>query len=147
MVWHKLGYPYHIGGTNYVITPPSAGTEGRSDESTATVLPRSVFVDIDADAAETYAQIQELIELVHEWRTMNESPSLHERLGSWRESPGSHPLLAAIREKNQAFDEATRAAMVKLARRESAASEVQSAREHLETLIEQVDSLPARGQE
>jgi len=140
--WGYIGYPYYVGGTSYVITPPPVDDSSSSDGSVTVVVPPGSAGETDADAADTYAQMQELVALVHEWRTLNESPTLHERLPSADALSEAHPTVAAIRVENQAFDAVTRVAMGKLARGVSAESELDSARGQLQKLTELAEALP-----
>lgn len=150
--WRRIGYPYYVGGTSYVIAPDADDTDSRSepqaDASPATPPPvvasveTESFDETDDNAAETYAQIQELVEIVHEWRTLNESPTLHERLPS--EADAEHEAaISAIRRANERFDAATRQAMIQLAQGTSAEAELHAAQAGLEKLIELTEKLPA----
>jgi len=144
-IWPSLGYPYYVGGTDYVVVTPPAETSEQAPQALPVPGPGDTPTDGTAEtgsAVDRYEQIQELTDLVHEWRTMNESPSVHQRLPSSGESQEARSLFAAIRQENQRFDQAARSAMRELARGQPAGSSLESAREHLARLIELVEALP-----
>jgi len=142
-VWTSIGYPYYAGSNSYVIAPPSADEQGPSDQSTIVSPAVTAAAPEDPASADRYVQIQELTDLVHAWRTMNESPALHERISSSAGSGAGEPAFVAFRSGNQKFDEQTRAAMSRLAQGESAQRELELAAAELQKLIERADALPA----
>ncbi len=122
-VWPVIGYPYHAGGTSYVVSSWQADT---SDE----LAPGQD----DPQAAERYAELQELVDLVCQWRMLNESSVVHQRVPPTE----TDQTLQQWAQLNASFDRATRAAMAQLASAQSAAEPLRQAREHLgqlETLI------------
>lgn len=141
-IWAGIGYPYYVGNTSYVIAPPSADEQGPADQPTTASPAVTWAAPEDAASADRYVQIQKLTDLVHAWRTMNESPALHERVMSSAGSGAGEPAFVAFRSGNQKFDELTRAAMSKLAQGESAQRELEFAAAELEKLIERADALP-----
>lgn len=139
-IWTDIGYRYYVGGTAYVTLPPAARVVVPVEAAQPVVTTEEDATE--AETLDTYVQIQELVELIHEWRTMNESPSLHQRLPAADASAAQRSVLGEINERNRAFDEQTRMAMRKLAGGASAELELESARGHLEKLIDLVESLP-----
>jgi hypothetical protein len=139
-VWGDIGYSYYVGGTPYVVSAPPAVTVVSTTQTEP--VESSSQESLEGGTGDRYTQMQELTELVHEWRTMNESPSMHERIPPPGASSEARAIVASIKEENQRFDEAARTAMRNLAAGRSAASEVASARSHIERLIKLVDSLP-----
>lgn len=147
VVYTTLGYPYYVGGTSYVYVPSSSSGQSVSPPSeTVIVSPGSesseAFVSSADQVDDPYIQILELVELSHEWRTMNESPSVHERITSAQAAGEVSDVISSIRDYNLEFDKVTRDAMRKLSKGHSAALELASARDYLEELIELVDKLP-----
>jgi len=118
-VWQDLGYTYYVGGTDYVLP-----------------------AETDSEAAKRLKQIQELTDLVHEWRTINESSEVHERLPGPDAPAEARAVVANIRAENEEFDRVTRQAMLDLAEGRSAEIRLTSARSHLNKIIELVESLP-----
>ncbi len=135
-IWRDIGYRYYVGGTGYVAVPTVVPVEAGEAPAPPAEGPA------EEEELDTYVQIQELVELVHEWRTMNESPSVHQRLPSAGAPAELAEVIAEIRKQNHEFDKQTRAAMRKLAGGESAESELESARASLEKVMELVESLP-----
>ena len=122
-VWPVIGYPYYVGGTSYVISSAQADT---SDE----FAPGRD----DPQAAERYAQLQELVDLVCRWRMLNESSVVHQHIPSTETSRTLEPWA----QRNASFDRATRAAMAQLSSGQSAADSLRQAHEdlaQLETLL------------
>ncbi|HUW82931.1 MAG TPA: hypothetical protein VMZ31_09050 [Phycisphaerae bacterium] len=129
-VWPVIRYPYYAGGASYVAAPWRADT---SDELGAS--------QDDPQAAERYAQLQELVDLVCQWRMLNESSAVHQRIPS-TEAGGTLQQWAQL---NASFDQTTRAAMTRLASGKSAGEPLSQAREHLaqlETLIAGLGAQP-----
>ena len=135
-VWPAIRYPYYAGGTTYVVTRPRDDTSAEFEASQ------------DApQAAQRYAQLQELVDLICQWRMLNESSVVHQRIrfteaGEWDEAGET---LAHWSELNSAFDQTTRAAMTRLASGKSAQQPLHQAREHLaqlETLIADLGAEP-----
>jgi hypothetical protein len=128
-VWPVIGYPYYAGGTSYVAAPWQADT---SDEP-------AVSQD-DPQTAERYKQLQELVDLVCQWRMLNESSVAHQRI-----APTETGLtLQQWAQLNASFDRTTRAAMTQLASGKSAAEPLRQAREHLAQLETLIAGLGAR---
>jgi hypothetical protein len=152
-VWRTIGYPYYVGGSDYVVVTPPAETGNETYEvvpvpvpaeaPTDSTDPRSAGAEGGTEENTTegrYLEMQELADLIHEWRTMNESPLVHERIASGDELDEN--LLNRISRENQQFDLQTRAAMDDLARGSSAEPRLVAARQHLENLAELFESLP-----
>lgn len=127
-VWRSLGYRYYLGGSKYVVT----------DDTTAP----EVDLKNDENAIERYGQIQELFELIYEWRTLNESPELHKRLPEENAATEKLTTVKKIRILNQQFDQVTRQGMAEFALGNSANEELKLAKKHLTILTELVESLP-----
>jgi len=117
-VWAALGYTYYAGGTDYVT---AAGEE--------------------TGVGARLGQIQSLVDMVHEWRMINESPDVHKRV---TEDEGLRAVLASIRAANQEFDQATRQAMAELVEARDAATQLATARAALERITEAVERLPEK---
>ena len=139
-VWRNLGYRYYLGGTKYVVVP-NANTETVVIDNTTTTPP-AVDLKNDEKAIEKYEQIQELFELIYEWRTLNESPDLHKRLPEENATAEQLTTLEKIQTLNQQFDQVSRQAMADIALGNSVDDELESANNHLTALIESVESLP-----
>ncbi|UCD28883.1 MAG: hypothetical protein JSV03_17705 [Planctomycetota bacterium] len=133
--WSVIGYPYYVGGTSYVVTTPSEESVS-SDESAPIYSAGQEYVD------EKYQQLQELVELTHEWRTINESPEFHQRIMAANTSEETKHKVVAIKNKNRQFDKATRSAMLAITQGKSADSQLEKAGNHLDELIQLVESLP-----
>jgi len=134
-VWSTIGYPYYVGGTSYVID----GESGVSDESDSTASESSPGYPLADDG---YIQMQELADLIHEWRTLNESPEVHERIQSADETDTGKTTVASIRTCNKEFDKTARTAMLLLTQGKSAESQIEIARTTLAKLAGLVESLP-----
>ncbi len=135
-VWGDIGYRYYFGGMDYVITP-TASTVKRSE------VHKTVVADMAGDAEERLVQLQALTDMIHTWRTMNESPEFHARIPAGKELPENiRKTLANLKEENRSFDESSRAAMRDLAAGKSAAINLEAAQKHLEALTKLADSLP-----
>ncbi|MBN1488826.1 MAG: hypothetical protein JXA69_02825 [Phycisphaerae bacterium] len=139
--WRTIGYPYYVGGTSYVVVEPTVvpsvsaeRVEASPSDATGTSPPAAVD--------DRLGELQDLIDLVHEWRTMNESAGLHKRIQAAIEMKQAAETLASIKTENEAFDKATRAAMRGLAAGRSVADALQAANTHWEELTELVESLP-----
>lgn len=128
-VWARTGYTYYPGGRDYI-----AVTVSDSDVK-------------DRRSATRYVQIQELTQLVHEWRSLNEDPVVHERVAKEQDDPQVRSTLATIRKTNERFDRLTRKIMLDLAKGKSVDSKLVSARSYLEKLIKLVETLPGNGLE
>jgi hypothetical protein len=137
--WRHIGYPYYVGGTNYVVLPQETSSDVSSSE-TLIVAPSAA--ESESAVTEVYVQLQELTELIYEWRTLNESPTFLQRLTASEGQTSDPSVVNGIRELNQRFDQVTRAAMLKLAGGESAESELDAARRCWERLLELVEQLP-----
>jgi len=133
-----VGYPYYVGGTSYIVgVPSSSGDSLESSEDTApTISPGQ------SQVGDEYAQLQELIELIHEWRTINESPEVHERVSAANESAENRGKIESIKKTNQEFDKITRLAMRKVTQGQSVDPQLEAAGKQLDELIELVESLP-----
>lgn len=135
-VWDGIGYRYYFGGTDYVITP-TASTVKRSE------VHKAVCEDTTGSPEDRLVQLEALTDLIHGWRTMNESPEFHARISGTQNQPEKiRQILANIKEENQKFDESSRAAMRDLAAGKSAAINLQIVQKHLATLTGLADSLP-----
>jgi len=146
-VYSTIGYPYYVGGTNYVFMPSGDSSQSVSPPSETPILPPApetseIPPSSTGEADDAYTQILELTELIHEWRTMNESPVVHERLSSAQTAGEANDVISSIRDHNRQFDRVTREAMRELSRGRSAEAEMALAGEHLDKLIELVDALP-----
>jgi len=122
-VWPVIGYPYYAGGTRYVASSRQADT---SDEFAPG--------QNDPQAAQRYAQLQELVDLVCRWRMLNESSVVHQHILS---TETGHTL-EQWAQRNASFDRATRAAMARLASGQSATDSLRQAHNdlaQLETLL------------
>ncbi|MBN2377580.1 MAG: hypothetical protein JXD22_14365 [Sedimentisphaerales bacterium] len=139
-IWKNLGYRYYLGGTEYVVVPDTKTETVVIDNTTTT--PPAVDLKNDEKAIERYEQIQELFELIYEWRTLNESPDLHNRLPEENATPEQLTTLEKIQTLNQQFDQVSRQAMAEIALGNPADNQLESANKHLTTLIESVESLP-----
>jgi hypothetical protein len=93
-------------------------------------------------ADEKYEQLQELVEMIHEWRTINESPDVHERVAAANESPDNKDKVESLKSKNQEFDKITRLAMLKITRGQSVEIQLEAARDQLDELTDLAESLP-----
>lgn len=124
-MWNRLGYKYYAGGESYVVLP---AVEAESEEADGN--------------NERLEQMQELIELVHEWRVLNESQEVHERLAGSDNDAALSGTVTNIRNENEKFDAATRKAMQLLVDGDSAQADLELARTHLKRLIELVEALP-----
>lgn len=141
-VWTAIGYPYYVGTPGDALPLRSSGESVGTDSA-----------DRDSESAAPggstsegpYLQMQELIDLIHAWRTLNESPALHERLESLVGASEADPKLDAFRSANRSFDTASRKAMSRLVAGESAEEEVASAAEALQQVMQLAESLPAPG--
>ena len=122
-LWLTLGYAYHPGGTPYV----------REPDRPAVSVNVNIGGHADADHYDhtIYTELQELTQLVYEWRMFNESPALHAHIGD-DDGPWA---VVSIRAGNQEFDVAVRAAMRRLAAGHSARVHLAHARSHLEQLF------------
>ena len=134
-VWRAIRYPYYAGGTTYVVTPPRDDTSAEFEAS-----------QDDPQAAQRYTQLQELVDLICQWRMLNESSVVHQRMpftdaGEWDEAGET---LAHWTQLNAAFDQTTRAAMARLAWGKSAEQPLRQAREHLAQLETLIAGLGAR---
>ena len=98
---------------------------------------------IPRESREWLAQIQELTDLVHEWRTMNEAPEIHERIEQANLPQSVQEARVSIKGYNKRFDQTTRRAMQNLADGQSAERELVSARAYLLSLTDLFESLPA----
>jgi len=128
-VWPVIRYPYYAGGASYVAAPWRADT---SDDP-------AVSQD-DPQVAERYAQLQELVELVCQWRMLNESSVVHQRIAPTEAAQ----TLRQWAQLNASFDRTTRAAMTQLVLGKSAAEPLRQAREHLAQLETLIVGLGAR---
>ncbi len=134
-----LGYPYYVGGTNYttVVEVPAA-------EAQTVVTPAPEAQSSLSDESVRYSQVLELTEMVHEWRTMNESPEFQARVAA-AEAAGSaesRQRISDIKAQNQRFDRWSREAMQTLVAGKDADGQVAQARKALERLTEIAEALP-----
>lgn len=140
-VWKTTGYRYYPEGDRYVVfeRPPIVLKEGgdASTESAQAAAP-------DSNIARRYAHIQELTELVHEWRTLNESPSMHDRMSQAKSLTyaSTIPIMGNFKGINEEFDRVTRAAMYELAEGRPADAHVEKARHILNDLTKLAEALP-----
>lgn len=134
-LWPVIGYPYYAGGTSYVASSWQA-------DASEQVTPGQD----DPQATERYTQLQELVDLVCQWRMLNESSAVHQRIGPTE----TDQTLQQWAQLNASFDRATRTAMTLLASGKSAAKPLSQAREHLEqieTLVVELGAQPYPGGE
>lgn len=124
-VWSHLGYRYYVGGSSYVVAPTVD-----SD------------VEVSAEVSERMVQMQELVELIHEWRGLNESQEVHQRLPEATTDEALAATIKSIQAENEAFDRVTREAMQRLSEGNSAEAELAAANGHMEKLAELVEALP-----
>ncbi len=138
-VWQHTGYKYYIGGTGYVVVPQPGASE------TEVAALSGEPSESDVQIGERLVQLQQLTELIHEWRTLNESPAFHERVRTAEAtaSDETKATLNSIRHDNRDFDSTVRAAMQQLVKGESAEKHVDDARDALERLMDLADKLPA----
>jgi hypothetical protein len=133
-VWPVTGYPYYIGGTSYtVVSEPAQG---------APVV--SAAGDSTGNSDVSYSQLLEFVAMVHEWRTLNESPRVQERLPA---DPAAVPdsvaaVLAQVKKYNQEFDTVSRTGMQKISSGQTAEAELNRSRAALDSLIRSVEKLP-----
>ncbi len=125
-LWLTLGYAYHPGGTPY----------GHEPDRPAVSVNVNIGGHSDADHYDhydhaIYTELQELTQLVYEWRMFNESPALHAHIGH----DDGLSAVVSIRAGNQEFDVAVRAAMRRLAAGQSARAHLAHARSHLGQLF------------
>jgi len=149
-VWPIIGYTYYPSTTvEYVAVPQSAEPKSETNIVITGSDPASSETATAAGSASSnrYVQIQELAELIHEWRTLNESPAFHERVLAAEASEQHRSALDKIRQKNQEFDAAAKQAMEQLAEGRSAYTWIESARQALACLIELAEALPEASQE
>jgi len=126
-VYTNLGYGYYVGGTSYVTQPTATTTVG---------------TPLTGAVGDRYKQIQELVDMVHEWRSMNESSEVHKRLPTSDVPMETATTLRSIRTENGQFDKVSREAMRELAAGRSAKTQIASAQAHLDTLTKLLTSLP-----
>jgi hypothetical protein len=129
-IWPAIGYPYYRGGTDYVFVPSSRASDGLT---TAT--------------ADRYEQILQLVDLVSQWRMLNESPAVQERLPDAeldnRDSAGD--LIGKCKAANSRFDTTTREAMRNLAAGGSASELIDKAAKQLWELQHLLSELSSDG--
>ncbi|MHC4445678.1 MAG: hypothetical protein ACYTF1_01105 [Planctomycetota bacterium] len=135
--YRVIGYPYYIGGTSYTITAHFSSEDTGTSEDAATVTSPT-----QSRAGDNYAKLQELVEMIHEWRTINESPEVHQRVASANQSQDNKNKVESIKNKNREFDKITRLAMLKISQGKEAQAQIEAARNQLNQLIELVESLP-----
>ncbi len=101
-LWLALGYSYHPDGRPYVAAPrrPGVSVNVRIGDGPHT----------GRHGDELFTQMQELTQLVYEWRTFNESPALHACV----ERHSDRSTVVEIRATNEQFDLHVRTAMRKL---------------------------------
>ncbi len=138
-VYVATGYPYYVGGTTYTVSQPPVTVH---ETLVATPDPEASVSGQADDGG--YLELLELTDMVHEWRTLNESAEFQKRVAAADEDEGSGTtqLLAKIQRTNQAFDRASRLAMQKAAAGQDAEAELTKARDALEDLVELADQLP-----
>ncbi len=139
-VYPVTGYPYYVGGTSYTVVESSVpGQEAR-------VPPQQAGTQVQADSSEgvRYLQMLELTDLIHHWRSMNESEEFQKRAAAAEKSDSAETkeLLSDIKQGNERFDEQSREAMGKLAGGEDAEAEIELAGQTLERLFEKAEALP-----
>ncbi len=135
-VWTTTGYPYYVGGTSYYLVDEPTVTPGTSSTEPT-----------DTDVA--YSQLAELVDMVHEWRTLNESSTLQDRLpGERAKMPAAlQDTIKQIKSDNQEFDRTTRTVMHRLSAGLRADTDLEKARTVLTRLIETADKLPTSPRE
>ncbi len=136
-VYSTVGYPYYVGGTNYTVVVPE--TTG-STYSGTTVKTETE----SAGASGRYSQMLEVTEMIHEWRTLNESAQFQARLPAKGDevTPEVQRLVQKIKRLNQQFDEQSRKAMEKLAASQDADRETRRSADALTSLMEAAEALP-----
>jgi len=138
-VYTSTGYPYYVGGTSYTVIQPPVGVEV-SDERPV-VAQEQVEVS-EGDVA--YCQMLELTEMIHEWRTLNESPEFQERIPPDHVNPPPQikRLVEKVKDLNSRFDQLSRQAIKDLVAGKDAERELEQAKSTLEDLIEAAEELP-----
>lgn len=142
VVYRSLGYPYYVGGTSYVAVREQTTATATTDGGSVVAGFRPSTQPAKSEQDSSYVQVLQLTELVHAWRTMNESPRVHERIGAAGTPAES---VEKIKAENAAFDTDTRLAARKLSQGESAEVPLVSAANHLETLTKLMEGLPNTG--
>ena len=142
VAYRSLGYPYYVGGTSYVTVREETTTTTTADGSSVVAGYRPSTQPAESEQGTSYLQVLQLAELVHAWRTMNESPRVHERIAA-AGTPAE--TVEKIKAENAAFDTDTRVAARLLSQGGSADAALVSASNHLETLNKLMESLPNAG--
>lgn len=132
----RIGYRYYLGGTDYVTVPViTSGGQETTEESTA---PVAAGEQEESGTGGRYVEMQELVDLIYQWRTLNESPRVLERFA---DASLTDSVAQQIKEINERFDQTTRDAMLALAAGRSAENEIRTAGMQLGKLMELTDSL------
>jgi hypothetical protein len=139
--WNVVGYPYYPGGTNYVVQPTRRTIPESVPQVDKTVRPIRGLSK--RKVSDRYVQLQEITDIIHEWRTLNESVEVHERVRMAMETSVHQPLVDSIKKTNKEFDQATRNAMYKLSSGRKADQELAEASRRLNQLQQMVKKLPA----
>ena len=139
--WTHLGYRYYLGGASYVATSSVAeATEDAAEQSQTSTSDSATSGQSETE--QRYEQMQQLADMVHEWRSLNESPEVHGRLPLGQSETDVHPTVKSIGIENQQFDEVSRQAMRQLVEGLTAQTQISAAYGHLAKLTELVESLP-----
>lgn len=131
-----IGYPYYVGGTSYVVAAPT-GAAGETESAQPPPTTESAGA-----TDERYQQLLELTDLIHDWRAMNESSTLHDRLPGDDAPDGARRFVSRIRKANERFDAASRSALWALSNGQPAADKVQETRDAWKEIVALVDTLP-----
>jgi len=133
-VYSTVGYPYYVGGTSYTVVAPGTTGSTNGGETAKT----------ETGASARYSQMLEVTEMIHEWRTLNESEQFQARLPAEGDdaSPEVQRLVGKIKRLNQQFDEQSRNAMEKLTASRDADREIRRAADALKSLMEAAEALP-----
>lgn len=139
-VYPVTGYPYYVGGTSYTVIESSSAQEGSQSQATSPSVP----VDPESSEGTRLMQMFELTDLIHHWRSMNESEEFQKRAAAAEKSDSAETkqLMSHIKQGNQRFDAQSREAMTKLAQGEDAEAEIELAGQTLEKLFEKAEALP-----
>jgi hypothetical protein len=139
--WEEVGYPYYPGGTHYIVLLSQASVPKEIPEVDTKVKPIRGLGKRQVD--DRYVQMQEITDVVHEWRTLNESVELHERVRMAMDASLYKSLVESIQKTNKQFDRATRNAMYKLSCGHKADDELAEASRQLSQLQQLAKKLPA----
>lgn len=126
-VWPLIGYRYYAGGSDYTVvtTQPNQSSANPS-------------------ANQRYRQMLELVELICQWRMLNESPAVQNRIPE-EGSPGwqdAQTLLSEWKRYNSEFDRLSRLGLRELAAGRAIDELIEQARQQLDRLTKLVEKLP-----